>query len=179
MAFNESFVAKETNDKQEAIAEALQWFQQEEKNLYNDVENREEASESNTKKLYYEQLLEQTNPTIAELIKNNNIEVDYDDKELTVPFKIEFSNGGGSAPTINEYKVILTQDWVQIKWELDENRSLSWDEEYEWSLDSIVNKIEKELIERAWINWEKLSEKIHNKLEATKKVFTALFKKQN
>jgi hypothetical protein len=77
MSFKESF---ETVSKEEIV-------------LYNDIDNKEDATEKNTKKLYYEKLLEKNEPNIAELITKYKMEIDYDDKEVVVPFKIEFSNG--------------------------------------------------------------------------------------
>ena len=54
MTFNESFITKETNDKQEAIVEALEWFQQEEKEIYQDIDNKELASNENTEAISLE-----------------------------------------------------------------------------------------------------------------------------
>lgn len=110
-----------------------------------------------------------------DLISAYNIKVDKIDKEIKIPFSITFSNGGSGDPDIYDYDIILTKNGAKVEWEIDEDWSINWDKEYEWSLESIISKIEIELLKRAWRNWEVYAKKIQNTLNALKKVFIALF----
>lgn len=180
MAFNESFVTKETNDKQEAIAEALQWFQQEEKEIFQEIENKNLATNENTEKESLNYKFLQKNSDILELMNTYWLKLDAGKKNLSFDVNIP-NREDWTIKWYNNYDIILTKKWVSvITWELE----IPWlfnDEEYNTpqKIDKIVDTIHNRILEQEQSNnnrvTEQTKENLENKMNAVKKVCKKLF----
>lgn len=158
------------------LKKTLENFKKEENKLSDEIPNtiKNKATEANVWEESLRKIFEKNNPDISDLIDEYKIDVNHSKKEISVIIRTDIWWQQ------KEYEIVLTKEWTKAKWLIDTewNDIDDFDQEYNADdLDKTIQKIKNWLYERAGneATKEKIVPNINKKLDATKKVFKAMF----